>query len=104
MHKLIGNSWGKLINIVIMMWLASGLKMTLGVNSVAPWHIRIPLAEDVLKDEEFIKEVESRTAMKRVGRPVGVSSLVAFPCLPAASYITTQVVAVDGGMTLKGME
>lgn len=37
--------------------------------------------------------------MGRMGEPKEISSLVAFLCLPAASYITGQVIAIDGGFT-----
>lgn len=40
------------------------------------------------------------TPMKRVGEPKEISSTVAFLCLPAASYITGQVICVDGGHTV----
>ncbi|KAK7256783.1 hypothetical protein RIF29_30262 [Crotalaria pallida] len=42
----------------------------------------------------------SRTAVKRIGDPREVSALVVFLCLPAASYITGQVIAADGGYTI----
>jgi Tropinone reductase 1 len=34
-----------------------------------------------------------------VGEPKDISGLIAFLCLPAASYITGQIIAVDGGFT-----
>lgn len=71
------------------------------VNSVCPWFITTPATKDFLCGE--VKEkVESVTPMGRVGEANEVSSLVAFLCLPAASYITGQTICVDGGFTING--
>ncbi|RFP66819.1 SDR family oxidoreductase [Hymenobacter lapidiphilus] len=72
------------------------------VNCVAPWYIRTPLAETVLKNEDFRRSVIDRTPLGRVGEPEEVSAAVAFLCLPAAAYITGQTLAVDGGFTVNG--
>ncbi|MDZ7739928.1 MAG: SDR family oxidoreductase [Bacteroidales bacterium] len=79
-------------------WAAEGIR----VNAVAPWYINTPLAQQVLKDDEYRNDVLSRTPMGRVGEIGEVASLVAYLCMPAASYITGQVIAVDGGFTIKG--
>ncbi|KAK9072365.1 hypothetical protein SSX86_008799 [Deinandra increscens subsp. villosa] len=72
------------------------------VNSVAPWYIKTSLVEHVLSDKEFLNKVVSRTPLKRPGEANEVSSIVAFLCLPAASYITGQTIAVDGGFSVNG--
>lgn len=79
-------------------------KDNIRVNSVAPWVIKTPSAEGFLKEEDVLKKIESRTPMRRVGEPEEVSSLVAFLCFPAASYITGQIIAVDGGVAVNGLE
>ncbi|PRQ59265.1 putative oxidoreductase [Rosa chinensis] len=68
-------------------------------NAVAPWYTRTSLVEHMLEDKKFVEEITSRTPLNRVAEPEEVSSLVAFLCLPAASYITGQIISVDGGMT-----
>ncbi|KAL1196677.1 putative tropinone reductase [Cardamine amara subsp. amara] len=72
------------------------------VNSVCPWFITTPSAKDFLSVKDAREKVESLTPMKRVGEANEVSSLVAFLCLPAASYITGQTICVDGGFTISG--
>ncbi|XP_076958254.1 tropinone reductase homolog At5g06060-like [Bidens hawaiensis] len=77
-------------------------KDNIRVNSVAPWYIKTSLVEHLLSDEQFLDKVVSRTPLKRPGEANEVASMVTFLCLPAASYITGQTVAVDGGFTVNG--
>ena len=43
--------------------------------------------------------IVSQTLVGRMGEAKEISALVAFLCLPAASYITGQVICADGGFT-----
>ncbi len=79
-------------------WAPDGIRC----NSVKPWYIATPLAEPVLSNPELLASIESHTPMRRVGQPQEVSGLVAFLCCPAASYITGQSIAVDGGFSVRG--
>jgi Tropinone reductase 1 len=70
------------------------------VNAIAPWYIRTPLTEPLLKDPVYLAGILERTPLKRIGDPEEVSALAAFLCMPAASYITGQCIAVDGGLSV----
>jgi tropinone reductase I len=70
------------------------------VNTIAPWYIKTPLVEQVLKNKDFLTEVLKRTPMGRLGEPEEVSAMTAFLCMPAASYITGQCIAIDGGTSV----
>ncbi|XP_038904663.1 tropinone reductase homolog [Benincasa hispida] len=79
-------------------------KDNIRVNAVAPWIIRTRFVEPPNDDPIYVKSMEqllSVTPLKRAGEPHEVSSMVAFLCLPAASYITGQLFVIDGGHTVK---
>lgn len=72
------------------------------VNAVAPGTIATELAmKAVLTSEEAKARILSRTPMKRLGEPSEIADVVAWLASDAASYVTGEIVVVDGGrMTL----
>jgi NAD(P)-dependent dehydrogenase (short-subunit alcohol dehydrogenase family) len=72
------------------------------VNAVAPGTIATELAaRAVLTSEEAKARIMIRTPMKRLGEPWEVADVVAYLASDAASYVTGEIVVVDGGrMTL----
>jgi Tropinone reductase 1 len=78
-------------------------KDNIRVNTVSPWYTRTPLAEPVLKDPERLAAIVARTPLARIAEPHEVAAAIVFLALPAASYITGQDLAVDGGMTIYGL-
>jgi NAD(P)-dependent dehydrogenase (short-subunit alcohol dehydrogenase family) len=68
------------------------------VNAVAPGTIATELARAaVLTSDEASARIMSRTPMRRLGEPEEVAEVVAFLLSDAASYMTGEIVVVDGG-------
>jgi 3-oxoacyl-[acyl-carrier protein] reductase len=67
------------------------------VNAVAPGFITTDMT-DVLP-EKIKTEVKERIPLRRLGNPEDIADLVCYLAGPGASYLTGQVIAVDGGMT-----
>lgn len=67
------------------------------VNAVAPGFITTDMT-DALPDK-IKAEVKERVPVRRLGQPEDIADLVCYLSGPGASYLTGQVIAVDGGMT-----
>jgi len=68
------------------------------VNAVAPGTIATELAaKAVLTSEEARNKVMSRTPMKRLGTPEEVADAVAWLASDASSYVTADIITIDGG-------
>lgn len=68
------------------------------VNAVAPGFIETGMT-DVLKDE-IKEEIKKTIPLKRIGTPKDVANVVKFLASDDSSYITGQVISVDGGMLM----
>jgi len=68
------------------------------VNAVAPGTIATELARKaVLSSAEAKEKILGRTPLRRLGEPSEIASVCAFLASDAASYITGEIVVVDGG-------
>ncbi len=71
-------------------------KRGITVNAIAPGYIETDMTADLT--DELKAEMLNTIPLGRVGKGEDVAAAVAFLCSDEASYITGQVLCVDGGM------
>jgi 3-oxoacyl-[acyl-carrier protein] reductase len=67
------------------------------VNSVAPGYLRTEMSHGLVAEQ--LAQISRRTPLGRLGEPEDVARAVLFLADPANTYITGQVLVVDGGLT-----
>ena len=70
------------------------------VNAIAPGFVDTKFAAAVLKNDVLLDEVLRMTPLRRYAEPSEIAGCALFLASDAASYITGQTIAVDGGMTI----
>jgi Tropinone reductase 1 len=80
-------------------WGAEGIR----VNAVLPWFTRTPMTTNVLEDPEWSERILQATPLGRVAAPEDVARAAAFLAMPAAGFITGQLLSVDCGFLAKGL-
>lgn len=68
------------------------------VNAVAPGFIETSMTQKL--DQKQRDALMRNIPLGRLGKPEDIAKVVGFLCSPEADYITGQVIAVDGGMTM----
>jgi NAD(P)-dependent dehydrogenase (short-subunit alcohol dehydrogenase family) len=75
------------------------LAPTIRVNAIAPSLTDTPLAASLLNSEQKIAANAERHPMKRIGQVEDIAAMAAFLLSDKASWITGQIMHVDGGMS-----
>lgn len=71
------------------------------VNAVAPGYIETDLSRGGIENPEWFPIWQSMTPLGRVGQPEEVAAAALFLCSDASSYVTGEVLVIDGGYTTR---
>jgi NAD(P)-dependent dehydrogenase (short-subunit alcohol dehydrogenase family) len=72
----------------------------ININFVAPGVVAIGMARQNIENKDIFALMEKSTPWPRIGNAEDIAGVVVFLCLRQSQWMTGQVLAVDGGMTL----
>ena len=79
--------------------LAAELAPTIRVNAVAPSLTASPLSEKLINSPEKLEASDKRHPMRRIGQPEDIAHAIQFLLSDQSSWMTGQILHVDGGMS-----
>jgi NAD(P)-dependent dehydrogenase (short-subunit alcohol dehydrogenase family) len=86
-----------LVKVAALELAAAGIR----VNAVAPGIVESGMTRAVLDDPDFVRTWSSAIPLGRLGRPDDVADIVTFLCSSGSRWLTGQVLAADGGGSLR---
>lgn len=87
------------INALTRQWATEWAKYGITVNAISPTFVDTPQVATLLGDPVFKKNLVDRIPLKRVGRTADLVGAVLLFCSDASSFITGQILTIDGGLT-----
>jgi 3-oxoacyl-[acyl-carrier protein] reductase len=70
----------------------------LRANVICPGLIETPMLDAALEGEELTRRLLAQVALRRIGRPEEVAAYAAFLASEEASYVTSSVIEIHGGL------
>ena len=80
-------------------WATEWAKHGISVNALSPTFVDTPQVASLLGDPEFKERIVSRIPLGRVGTTDDLLGAALLFCSPASSFITGQILTIDGGLT-----
>jgi gluconate 5-dehydrogenase len=74
-------------------------KYRIRVNAISPTFVRTEQAATLLADERFYANLVNRIPLRRIADPDDLVGAVLFFCSDASSFVTGQILTLDGGLT-----
>lgn len=74
-------------------------KHNIRVNAIAPGVIETAMTKDMLATKEFVEMIKARVPLSRAGKPEEIVGAAIFLASKASSYVTGEVIDIDGGWT-----
>jgi gluconate 5-dehydrogenase len=87
------------INALTRQWATEWARHGINVNAISPTFVDTPQVAMLLDDPAFKKSLTDRIPMGRVGTTDDLVGAAIFLCSDAASFITGQILGIDGGLT-----
>jgi gluconate 5-dehydrogenase len=87
------------INALTRQWATEWAKHGITVNAISPTFVETPQVATLLADAEFKAKLVDRIPLKRIGQTNDLVGPVLLFCSDASSFITGQILTIDGGLT-----
>ena len=82
-------------------WAAQWSRYGIRINALAPGFIRTEMTDETLEVEKIRTWVESNTMLPRIGTPADFDGMIIYLASDSSSFVTGQILTVDGGWTAR---